>query len=62
MMESAEETSIRLLAADAWDEGAKAGRDHERAMWQWQAGSISRSVNGLSERPVAPVNPYRKLP
>lgn len=44
--------------AAAWDVGMKAGRSYEGDMWKWQAGGISRSVNGLTERPSVPTNPY----
>jgi len=46
----AELESTKQLAADAWEEGRRAGEAHERDMWRYQAGTI--------ERPERPVNPY----
>jgi hypothetical protein len=44
--------------AEIWEEGRKAGHEYERDMWYWQAGALSRAVNGLKERPIWPTNPY----
>lgn len=44
----------------AWEAGFKAGQDYERAKWYWSAGSLSRAVNGLKERPTAPDNPFNE--
>ena len=55
---SADEDVLAKAKAEAWDEGRRAGQKYERSAWQWQAGSLSRAVNGLTERPTAPVNPY----
>jgi len=48
-----------VTAEQAWDEGLRAGEAVERARWQWSAGATARAVNGLTERPERPANPYR---
>lgn len=48
------------IAAPAWSNGFALGEHHERSLWKWSAGGISRAVNGLRERPVRPKNPFLK--
>ena len=45
----------------AWEEGLRAGEAFKDSQWQWSAGSISRAMNGLTERPQRPTNPYTDL-
>lgn len=42
----------------AWEEGRVAGDRHQNNLWLWSAGDLTRRVMGLTERPVAPTNPY----
>lgn len=51
---------LREREAVVWDEGRSAGERYERQMWQWQAGPISRNVNGLTVRPERDPNPYTR--
>jgi hypothetical protein len=44
--------------ARVWRSGLQAGRNYERSLWHWSAGTLSRTVNGLKERPTEPANPY----
>lgn len=53
------ESTLEAMAT-AWEVGYKAGREHERSMWLWQAGALSRAVNGLAQRPERPDNPYEE--
>lgn len=43
---------------NAWEAGLRAGMEYERNLWKWQAGPMARAVNGLTERPTKPKNPY----
>ena len=53
--------ALRPIAARVWEEGRSVGKKHERSLWQWQAGTVSRAVNGLTERPTLPTNPYGEV-
>jgi hypothetical protein len=41
-----------------WEKALQTGIEYERSRWHWSAGSLSRTVNGLTSRPERPANPY----
>lgn len=57
-------TPMRLIEkavpppAEVYARAFKAGRKYEKDLWHWTAGPTVRAVNGLTEHPEEPPNPY----